>query len=268
VKKQKITWTKFVLFGLLAAALVMCMVAGQELPEPGEERADLKGTRTAAQKAAAGPVRGARPENPAGDAETVPVERYVSPIDFDALRAENPDIYAWLEIPDTGVQAPVCFRKGDNTFYLDHDSSRASSGSGAVFTEDYNKTDFSDPVTVIYGHNSSLDGDFACLQTEFSGLDRLRVHSRLNLYLPEKEKHYRIFAAVPFSNIHLLYYYPFSSEKVFRGFFSLVFSIRSIAAVTDTAAGPEPGDSVVILSTCLDGDSSQRFLVMAKESED
>ena len=110
--------------------LKKAMVAGQELPEPGEERADLKGTRTAAQKAAAGPVRGARPENPAGDAETVPVERYVSPIDFDALRAENPDIYAWLEIPDTGVQAPVCFRKGDNTFYLDHEPRRGERRAG------------------------------------------------------------------------------------------------------------------------------------------
>ena len=36
--------------------------------------------------------------------QEVEPEKYVSPIDFAALQAENPDIYGWLDILDTDIR--------------------------------------------------------------------------------------------------------------------------------------------------------------------
>ena len=45
-------------------------------------------------------------------------DTYVSPIDFDSLKETNPDIYAWIEIPDTKINYPIVQSAEDDTYYL------------------------------------------------------------------------------------------------------------------------------------------------------
>ena len=75
------------------------------------------------------------------------------PIDFAALKEKNPDVYAWISIPGTAIDYPVLQRENDNTYYLDHTIDHEEKTEGAIFTENYNNTDFEDPNTVIYGHD-------------------------------------------------------------------------------------------------------------------
>ena len=84
-----------------------------------------------------------------------------NPIDFEALRRESPDVYAWLYVPNTNVNLPVLQRPGDDFFYLDHDRYGEPAVEGAVFSQMANATDFSDPVTVLYGHPAVRTGYFA-----------------------------------------------------------------------------------------------------------
>ena len=56
-----------------------------------------------------------------------------NPIDFEALRRESPDVYAWLYVPNTNVNLPVLQRPGDDFFYLDHDRYGEPAVEGAVF---------------------------------------------------------------------------------------------------------------------------------------
>ena len=44
-------------------------------------------------------------------------------IDFAELSSINPDIYAWIRIPDTQIDYPVPQREEDDTYYLRHNSS-------------------------------------------------------------------------------------------------------------------------------------------------
>jgi len=194
---------------------------------------------------------------------------YVSPLDFEALREMNPDIYAWLYIPGTEVNYPILQREGDDSFYLNHNSEGKSSKAGAVFTEEtYTKKDFTDPVTLVYGHYTRSGAMFGSLQTTYSSQEGMETHRDVIVYLPERELHYEVFAAVPHDLRHILYYNDFTDPEVFQAFLERALSVRSFHAVVDESAEVTAGDQLLILSTCLKGDSSQRYLVLAKRTEE
>lgn len=177
---------------------------------------------------------------------------------------ENEDICAWLEIPGTQISYPVLQHSENDAFYLDHNVLGQPDANGALYTEaTYNAADFSDPVTVIYGHRMNSGAMFGTLQKEYSGPASFEAHRKILLHLPEETLEYTVFAAVPYSRMHILHYYDFSWYRVFRMFFDDVFATRSLIAITDEQARPEFGQRVIVLSTCVPGDKSQRFLVMA-----
>lgn len=189
---------------------------------------------------------------------------YSSPVDFETLWDMNPDIYAWLYIPDTEINYPILQRDGDDGFYLKHGSDGKSNAAGAVFTESaYNGKEFSDPATAIYGHHMKSGAIFGNLQALYSTPEGVKAHQDITVYLPERELHYRVFAAVPFDMRHVLYYHDFSDPEQFQAFLDEVFSVRSINASFDEETEAAAGDQLLILSTCLQGNSKRRYLVLA-----
>ena len=134
---------------------------------------------------------------------TVPV--YESPIDFASFREQNDHIYAWIDIPGSSVSQPVLQHPTDKDFYNRRDLDKNYSVYGCIFTEvDYNSTDFNDPVTVLYGHHTSNGLMFGDLQKIYK--DNITECDEIVVYLPEKELRYKVFAALVYSDHHLLYY--------------------------------------------------------------
>ena len=123
--------------------------------------------------------------------------------DFRALQAQNPDIYAWLYIPGTDINYPVCQSTND-VYYLTHNTQGGLDANGALYTESaYNGKGFTDPVTVIYGHNMRSGKMFGNLEETFCrGLDG---HSEAIVYMPGNIQKYKIFAALPIGSNHLMY---------------------------------------------------------------
>ncbi len=190
-------------------------------------------------------------------------EPYISPVDFEALRAVNGDIYAWLQVEGTPVDYPVVQHGSDDDFYLTHDSDGNYSANGAIFSQKtYNGTDFSDPVTVLYGHRMASGTMFGALRDDFSDPAFFAEHRSITVYTPEKERNYRIFAAVPYSNEHILYAHDFADEEDFDAFFDGIYAITDADAQLDRDARPAFGDRIIILSTCLKVDRTRRYLVM------
>ena len=188
---------------------------------------------------------------------------YVSPIDFESLWEINPDIYGWLLIDDTNVDLPVVQSAEDDTFYLDHDSDRKASVNGAVFSEHvYNHNDFSDPVTILYGHHKWSGAIFGNLQQYFTDNAFFAEDHKLKVYTPTGFLEYGVFAAVPYSSAHILYYHDFSDDAVFEQFFAEILKTRDLSARFNDAYAPKAGDKVLILSTCFAGNNTRRFLVM------
>lgn len=192
----------------------------------------------------------------------------ICPIDFDVLQAQNPDIYAWLQVPGADVNHPVAQRPGEDEFYLHSDLNGNYSDGGSLFTQEtYNGLDFEDPVTVIYGHEMEDGSMFGSLQPWAAGVD-LNENVQFYVYLPGERLTYRVFAAVPWNSGHILYYYDFSKEERFEDFFEEVLSIRSLNARIASELAPTFGDRVVILETCLTGDDTMRYLVIGVLTSD
>lgn len=156
--------------------------------------------------------------NAPDDAGSFQLGRVKIPVDFDELQAMNPDIYAWITIPDTDISYAVLQRAGEEEYYSKHSENGAYYSGGSIFSQDYNQKDFSDPMTVLYGHNLRNGRMFAQLN-DFSDAEVFEAHRYIYVYLPDRMLVYEIFAAYPHSNEHLLLCHDFCGCGQFHGVF-------------------------------------------------
>lgn len=183
------------------------------------------------------------------------------PIDFAALQQENPDIYAWIRIPDTEVDYPILQSSTDNSYYLNHTVDHQAGFPGSIYTENLNAKDFSDPNTVIYGHQMRN-------HTMFGGLDQytdpsyMEEHSQIFIYTPDHIRTYQIFAAVTYDNRHILYSFDFTSKEQYQAYLDSLKAVRNMATCWDENVDVTVEDRIITLSTC-NGNDAQRFLVEA-----
>lgn len=170
---------------------------------------------------------------------------------------------AWIEIPGADFSQPVMRHPKDDAWYAKHDAHGRESETGTLYVQPtYNAAGFTDPVTLVYGSSAREGAPLRELQEMFSG--SFDKHRTIVVHLPQETREYRVFAAVPYSSIHILHYYDFSVERRFNSFFNAVFSTRALGMHLDEDNRPEPTDRVLILSTSVRGDKTQRYLVMAK----
>ena len=200
------------------------------------------------------------------------IEDYVSPIDFDELRANAQDAVAYLYIPGTTVSYPIMQHPTNNEFYLNHAPDKKYDEGGSVYIELSNSSNFTDPVTMIYGHN--MNGNerrepqiFSFFQnviqilTIFQNIPMSIFTCRIKLL---NMKYAR---AVPYSDRHVLYYHDFTAEGVTEAFIDELYSETgrySCFADRDKPGGDNP---LIVLSTCYMWDKSKRYLVLAEQTE-
>lgn len=67
----------------------------------------------------------------------------------------NEDIIAWLRVGAIDISYPVTQGK-DNDYYLHNTFENQPNIAGCIFMDHGCKKDFSDPNTIIYGHNSEI----------------------------------------------------------------------------------------------------------------
>lgn len=205
---------------------------------------------------------------PVREQQTAPAPEpapYLSPIDFEALWDRNPDIIAWMDIPNTDISYPVVQRKGDDTFYLKHNSDGDKSTVGALFSESaYNADDFSDLITALYGHRTRGTTMLGKLQSLYSEENAMQDYRIIRVFLPDKELDYEVFAAMPYSSVHIPYTYGVNDLRGKRLFQYQISNTHSLEGKVIDERFPQSTDPVLLLSTCLTGDDSRRFLVFAR----
>jgi len=110
-------------------------------------------------------------------------------IDFAALKKINPQIIAWLYIPNTRIDYPIAQAK-DNVFYLHHDFYGRPSFSGCVFLDKDAKPDFTSHDSPVYGHHMRNKSMFGSLNY-FRQASFRDSHQIAFVYLPDKTIKYQ-----------------------------------------------------------------------------
>ncbi|MBQ0097948.1 MAG: class B sortase [Oscillospiraceae bacterium] len=185
----------------------------------------------------------------------------MSSVDFDELENINEDIYAWLYIPNTNVDLPVVqsIKDRDDFFYLSHNIYKEYQFSGAIYSEIQNSTDFSDPVTVLYGHNMINGSMFATLH-KFEDEDFFNENTTMFVYTKHKLLTYLIYAAYETDDRHILNSFEPRTKEGFREFLDSTLSPRSYNCnVRDVELNTN--DRILTLSTCSNTVSGNRYLV-------
>lgn len=244
MKKYKILFFVFLIIVIAAAAAGIIYKAGQKNRESVYR--DLAQNNTLSEDAK----------------EPEPDKGPEIPVDFESLKKENPDIYAWIRIPDTAVDYPIVQNEKEDDYYLNRTVEGKEGLPGSIFTEaSYNGQDFTDNVTVIYGHNMRDDSMFGGLSNYLED-DYRQAHPEIYIYTPEHIYTYRVFGAITYDNRHILAQYDCNDDKQYEAFLNSLETIRLMPSNIEEPLEVTTDDRIIILSTC-NGNDSQRFLIGA-----
>jgi sortase B len=181
-------------------------------------------------------------------------------LDWDAMREQNSDIYAWIYVPGTSVDYPVLQKADDDDYYLKHNLDGSSGYPGCIYTQTKNSKDFTDYITVLYGHNMK-DGTMFKSLHNYSDSAFFENNRYIFVYTPEKVLVYEIFAAVRFGNGNVLLDYDMNSKMDRTQFISDLVNNRSMTDVVDEKIAVDKDSHIITLSTCLDDSAKNRWLV-------
>lgn len=182
-------------------------------------------------------------------------------VDFETLKEQtNADIYAWIYIPNTMIDYPILQHATDNTYYLKYNIDGSKGYPGCIYTENYNSRDFTDPVTVIYGHNMKNGSMFAGLH-KFEDNEYFEEHPYVYIYTSEKLLVYEIFSACIYSDRHILLNHDFTDKVSFDHYLSEIENVREMGTNRREDVEVTVDDRIIVLSTCVANKSDKRYLV-------
>ena len=157
---------------------------------------------------------------------------------------------------------PILQREGSHQdYYLMHDVDGNLTASGSIYTESLNRKDFTDPNTVIYGHNMKNGTMFRDLHL-YQEKEFFDSHPDVYIYLPGKRLTYEIFSAYEYDNRHLLKAFDFSDPEVYAAYLETALHPRAVNVMTRDGISLTAADRIITLSTCIGRDTS-RYLVQA-----
>ncbi|MCH5332913.1 MAG: class B sortase [Agathobacter sp.] len=204
-----------------------------------------------------------QPEETETEMAEVPLEVDIpeKTLDWDVLRKENQDIYAWIYIPGTAVDYPVLQHPTDDTHYLNYNLNGSKGYPGCIYSEKINSKNFTDFNTILYGHNMLNGTMFASLHY-FETQSFFDSYPYIFVYREDQVLVYEVFAAYKRDDKHILYAYDFETETGRQEYLDEVLSEEEIARHRETEL--TTNSHILTLSTCIRGEATKRYLVQAK----
>ncbi len=191
-----------------------------------------------------------------------------NPIDFAAVQAKNPDTVAWIQVPGTIIDYPV-MRSGEDraeNFYLDHNSDGKSHRAGAIYMQKINRADFTDPNTVLYGHNMGNGSMFSWLH-QYKKKAFFDKNRTITVYTPGHILTYEIYAAFLYDNRHILNSFNFYDKDDYAAFLKQTFNPPTMTKQVREGISVTTNARIITLSTC-DARDSDRYLVVGVLTND
>ncbi len=206
---------------------------------------------------------------------------------FEELRAMNPDVIGWLTIYDTTIDYPVLQSPNSNDDYLSKNALGEWEGSGSLFLDHNNKSDFSDFNTIIFGHHMAGPAMFGQLD-EFLNKDFFDEHEYANLYFSGADHGLQIFAMIQADGHDAsIYRVPSNTVEERRATLQKIADYAVLARNLNTGEtrqlgkvgasapsktstvdpsffGVSENDHIVLMSTCSADITNGRFVLVGK----
>lgn len=184
-------------------------------------------------------------------------------IDFAALKAENPDIFAWIQIPGTSIDHPVLQSEEADDYYENHDAYGNSNRNGALYTELANLKNMCDFNTVIHG-KSVKDSDIFAELYDYTNPDFFAEHGDIYLYLEDNLLTYEVFAVYERDDTSLIRTYDFTYITGCQEFLDDLYGTRTMGKIVKEGwEGVTPYHFLLTLTTKKDHASDKHLVVVA-----
>ena len=187
---------------------------------------------------------------------------YCDPVyDFEVLQKQNSDIYAWIVVPGTMIDYPVLQSETDN-YYLEYNLDHSKGYPGCIYTNKCNAKDFSDYITVLYGHNMRKGTMFGSLH-RFESRDFFDTYKEIFVYTPEQRLTYEVKKIVKFSDVYITSEYAVDEQEGRDAFLADTEKYMD-NPVSFEREEVEVGDDdrLITLSTCVSGERHRRYLLI------
>ena len=181
-------------------------------------------------------------------------------VDFEGLKAINPDTCGWIIINGVNISFPVV-KTTNNEFYLKHSFDKTYNPCGWIFADCKNKLDGTDKNIIIYGHNRRDN-------TMFSPMTNILkpdwYNNENNKYVtfitPEGEVKYEVFSIYQTDVEDFYIQTSFKSTKDYLNFLNTLKS----RSTKDYHVDLNATDQVLTISTC-GKESKYRIVLHAKK---
>ena len=190
-----------------------------------------------------------------GSGSTIPWDITLPEVDFDELRAINPDVIGWITCEGTRIDYPVV-RGETNEKYLHHMFDGRYNYAGSIFMETANTPDFSDFNTILYGHhmrNGSMFHDLVLYKED----GFYEEHPYLLLLTPEKNYVLEVFGGFVSSLRENSWQIDFADDAERLAWIAGLKEKSEFETPVDVTTA----DRIVTLSTCSYEFSNARYVV-------
>ena len=179
-------------------------------------------------------------------------------IDHDGLLKKNEDYIAWIRYESLGIDLPIV-QGDDDIYYLKHNFNKEYAANGTIFIHSENNKDFSDPHTMMFGHNMLNDTMFGSL---FKLQDPEYAKDKDTFWISTKNGSYRchVFCVkeIPAVDPTYMFFEGYCEE------YTDYLKAAKDSSEVEFPTTPGPKDRIVTLSTCArDGRDNRRVVVQA-----
>ena len=186
---------------------------------------------------------------------------YTGDIDFDALRAVNPDIVGWLHYEAAGIDYPVV-QGTDNDKYLNTMFDGTYGVCGTLFVDSVTENAFTQFNTIIYGHHMRDGSMFGSLK-ELKDKEFCMANPRLELITPSEKYHLEIWAFLNQPSDSRVYTTNIEDLTERQEYIDMVRSTAEYT-VEEQDVNVGPNDTLVVLSTCAYEYQNARYIVVCR----
>ncbi len=191
-------------------------------------------------------------------------EKGIFKVDFEKLQSINKEIVGWIRFDNPEkISYPIVQGK-DNDKYLKKTVEGKKNGAGSIFMDAYNKADFSDKNTFIYGHNMKNGSMFGQLR-KYKSFDFYKENPYFYIYTPDgKEAKYQVYAVCIVEDTSESYNKFYKNDDAYLKYLQYIKSISRYNTGVEVTAQTQ----LVSLSTCTNVTETQRLLVHGVKVEE